>query len=253
MAEEKKELGNDKFKARDYQAALRLYSDAITLCPDSAAYYGNRAACLIMLEQYRPALKDAETATQLDKGFEKGYARIAKCSLFLGDLMRCEQAIKATLQLNPQSTQVRDEIRNLQTVRGAEQQAMTYYARGEHRIAVYQLDMALKVATACVRLKLFKAECLALIGRLDEASDIAVTAMQADSASVDAIYVRGLCLYYTDNMEKAMLHFERALRLDPDHKKAKETRRLAKQLKELREMGNEQFKVRVIRYYTSSW
>ncbi len=38
----------------------------------------------------------------------------------------------------------------------------------------------------------------------------------------DAVYVRGLCLYREDNLEKALTHFQHVLRLEPDHARAKE-------------------------------
>lgn len=66
--------------------------------------------------------------------------------------------------------------------------------------------------------------------------------MKLDTTSADAIYVRGLCLYYTDNLEKGIMHFERALQLDPDHKKAKEMRNKSKTIKDMKENGNMLFK-----------
>lgn len=61
--------------------------------------------------------------------------------------------------------------------------------------------------------------------------------MQADSSNAEAVYVRGLCLYYNDNLEKGLIHFERALSLDPDNKNAREMRVKAKNLKEKKERG----------------
>ena len=42
-----------------------------------------------------------------------------------------------------------------------------------------------------------------------------------DNLNADAVYVRGMCLYYQDNVEKAFQHFQQVLRLAPDHHKAK--------------------------------
>lgn len=92
------------------------------------------------------------------------------------------------------------------------------------------------------RYRLLKAECLAFLGRCDEAVDIAISVMKLDSTSADAIYVRGLCFYYTDNLEKGIKHFELALQLDPDHKRAKEMRTKSKTLKDMKENGNVLFK-----------
>lgn len=75
-----------------------------------------------------------------------------------------------------------------------------------------------------------------------QANDMAVSCMKSDSSSADAVYVRGLCLYYSDNLEKGLLHFQRAVTLDPDHGNAKMMRLKAKSLKEKKESGNALFK-----------
>lgn len=61
--------------------------------------------------------------------------------------------------------------------------------------------------------------------------------MKFDSSSADAVYVRGLCLYYKDNLDKGLTHFQQVLTLDPDHSKAKVMRLKAKSLKEKKENG----------------
>lgn len=71
---------------------------------------------------------------------------------------------------------------------------------------------------------------------------MAVSCMMADSTSADAVYVRGLCLYYGDSLEKGLTHFQRALALDPEHANAKLMRVKAKKLKEKKENGNNFFK-----------
>ena len=45
--------------------------------------------------------------------------------------------------------------------------------------------------------------------------------------NADAIYVRGMCLYYDDSIDKAFQHFQQVLRLAPDHQKAKTTYRVS--------------------------
>ena len=45
--------------------------------------------------------------------------------------------------------------------------------------------------------------------------------LRMDEMNADAVYVRGLCLYYDDNMDKAFQHFQHVLRLNPDHQHAK--------------------------------
>ena len=45
--------------------------------------------------------------------------------------------------------------------------------------------------------------------------------------NADALYVRGMCLYYQDSTEKAFQHFQEVLRRDPDHHKSKDIYRVS--------------------------
>ncbi|CAD7078799.1 unnamed protein product [Hermetia illucens] len=242
IAEEKKKLGNDQYKAQDYQSALKSYTDAITLSPKTASFYNNRAACHMMLLDYKSALSDARRAIELDNTFEKAYVRVAKCCLILGDIIGTEQAVQKVLELVPNSTAVKAEQQNCAQLRQLEEKIQSFYEKKVYRTAVFFLDNALKIAHACTRYKIMKAECLSFLGRIDEAADIAVNIMKVDTTCADAIYVRGLCLYYSDHLDKGIVHFEHALQLDPDHQKSKEWRVKSKALKDKKERGNTQFK-----------
>lgn len=243
IAEERKNEGNNLYKAREYKLALRCYSDAVQLCPNNASYLGNRSACHMMLGSYQEALKDARKSVLTDENFEKGYIRVAKCCLALGDLVGAEQAIKKLFEISSSGeTLVKSEIDTLKQLRTLEEKSRACYDRQDYRTCLYQMDNALKFAPASRKYQLMKAECLALLGRLDEANNIAITVMQCESSNADAIFVRGLTLYYGDNLSKGIMHFERALALDPDHKHAKIWRSKAKSLRDKKEKGNELFK-----------
>jgi len=236
IAEEKKNAGNEQYKAQNYQAALRLYSDAIALCPEASAYYGNRAACYMMLGDYKAALRDSRQAILIDEKFEKGYVRVAKCCIALGDIVGAEQTIKRLHEIDANSTALKTEEQQCKQLRALEQKAAQCFEKNDYRTAMFHADSALKIAPDCMKFKLLKAECLALLGRTEQANDVAISCMKADSSSADAVYVRGLCLYYSDNLEKGLTHFQRALALDPDHSNARMMRLKAKKFK--RKKGN---------------
>ena len=98
-AEQRKEDGNRLYKNKKYAEALQKYSQAIELCPDNPAFYGNRAACHMMLSQYNKALDDAKTTVGLDSDFVKGYVRIAKCCIALGEISSAKQVMAHLLGL----------------------------------------------------------------------------------------------------------------------------------------------------------
>jgi len=239
MAEEKKCEGNQLYKQKLYREALRKYSEAIELCPQGVAFYGNRAACYLMLGQPKKALKDAETSTNLDPSFSKGWTRVVRCLVLLGETLNAKQAIVKLVELGEDTSA---EQKNIEMVEKMRDNSTSAYQANDYRKSLWYLDKALEVATNSNALRTSRAECLALLGRFSEASETANTVLQFDQMNADAIYVRGLCLYYEDNVDKAFNHFIQVLKLAPDHLKAREIYKKAKFLKAKKEEGNDAFK-----------
>ena len=96
------------------------------------------------------------------------------------------------------------------------------FQQQDFRKALYHIEQSLKIASASQKLKLSRAECLAFLGRYQEAQEVANDLLRSDSTNIEAIYIRGLCLYHEDNIDKAFSYFQQVLKLAPDHNKAKE-------------------------------
>jgi len=239
LAEEKKEEGNQLYKLKQYRDALSKYSEAIDLCPQCVSFYGNRSACYLMLGQPRQALEDARTSTNLDPDFTKGWTRVARCCVMLGDTVSARQALTKLGNLGDDNP---TEQRNIETVEKMVSDSQQAYQSKDYRKSLWCLDKALEVANHSLVIKTSRAECLAFLGRYTEASEAANSVLQFDNLNADAIYVRGLCLYYEDNVDRAFSHFTQVLRFAPDHVKAKEIYKKAKSLKTKKEEGNTAFK-----------
>lgn len=56
------DMGVQGFKAKQYEHAFTLYTEAIRLCPRKAAYHCNRAAAALKLQQYAIAAEDTRYA-----------------------------------------------------------------------------------------------------------------------------------------------------------------------------------------------
>lgn len=84
------------------------------------------------------------------------------------------------------------------------------------------MDRGLETSNACIKFKVMKAECLARLGRYQEAQELANDVISVENQNADAILVRGMCLYYQDHVDKAFSHFQRVLKLAPDHQRAME-------------------------------
>jgi DnaJ family protein C protein 7 len=241
LAELKKENGNQLYKVKQYRSALNLYSEAIELCPNTASYYANRSACFMMLNNFQEALEDARKCIHFDPTFTKAYVRILKCAIALGDLTTGENAIKQINDLD-RNANINNEMRSVEKLKQFEQEAAKANHKKDFRKVVYCMDRCLDEAPTCTRYKITKAEYLAFLGRYQEAQEIANNALHLDKTNADAIYVRGMCLYYEDNLDSAFNHFQQVLRLAPDHKKAMDVYKKAKELKKTKENGNEAYK-----------
>jgi len=239
LAEEKKEEGNQLYKLKQYRDALNKYSEAIDLCPQCVSFYGNRSACYLMLGQPRQALEDARNSIKLDPDFTKGWTRVARCCILLGDTVSAKQALTKLGNLGDDSP---TEQRNIETIEKMVSDSQQAYHSKDYRKSLWCLDKALEIATYSLTIKTSRAECLAFLGRYIEASEAANSVLQFDNLNADAIYVRGLCLYYEDNVDRAFSHFTQVLRFAPDHVKAKEIYKKAKSLKTKKEAGNTAFK-----------
>ncbi|CAG9865374.1 unnamed protein product [Phyllotreta striolata] len=242
IAELKKENGNKLYKIKQYRSAIPFYTEAINICPDVPSYYGNRSVCYMMLNRYVEALEDARRSVQISPEFVKGYVRMAKCGIAMGDLTTADYAIKKVQELQADGQLIANEQKSFDKLKQYEHESAKAYEKQDFRKVVFCMDRCLDEAPTCNRYKITKAECLAFLGRFQEAQEIANGILHIDKSNADAIYVRGMCLFYEDNIDSAFQHFQQVFRLAPDHGKAMNIYKRAKTLKKMKEDGNEAYK-----------
>lgn len=100
---------------QDYAKALQYYSDALELAPHDHITLSNRSHVLNKMSRNHEALRDAETAIQMQPFWAKGYFRQAAALRSLG---RLEDALVAyvmcaTLEETPTATAVFSELQQL--------------------------------------------------------------------------------------------------------------------------------------------
>ena len=83
---------------QNYEQAVQLYSEAIELNPNIAAYYGNRSFAHLKMESFGYALSDATKALELDKT----YIKVSSFSinfLYLQYCLKCRLIFKCNIVL----------------------------------------------------------------------------------------------------------------------------------------------------------
>nr|XP_027197095.1 mitochondrial import receptor subunit TOM70-like [Dermatophagoides pteronyssinus] len=78
-----KNKGNELFRKKNYEEALKLYTQAIQLCPpdkrkEMSTFYQNRAACYEHMKQFEQVIHDSTKAIENDKRYVKAYLRRGK-------------------------------------------------------------------------------------------------------------------------------------------------------------------------------
>ena len=84
-AEAFKSKGNSAMAAKDYKAAIELYSKAVDLVPTNPIYLSNRAAAYSANQQHAEACADAELATASDPSYTKAWSRLGLARFALRD------------------------------------------------------------------------------------------------------------------------------------------------------------------------
>lgn len=61
LAEEKRMMGNESMKSKDYDDAIEHYSRSLELCPNEPATFSNRAMAYLQKKSYAKAIEDANS------------------------------------------------------------------------------------------------------------------------------------------------------------------------------------------------
>ena len=105
-----KEQGTAMFKAKNYQAAIQLYTQAITENPNDHTIYGNRSAAYHNTKNFVDALADGEKCISIKSDWAKGHQRKA---MALHGMRRYEDAAFAYedgLKLDPANAQLKSGL-----------------------------------------------------------------------------------------------------------------------------------------------
>lgn len=108
-----KALGNEQFKAKNFEKAIEFYSQAIEQNPSDHSIYGNRSASYFNLKDFRKALDDADKCIELKDDWSKGYQRKGMALHGMGDRAEALLNYKKGLEKDPNNAQIKTEMAKL--------------------------------------------------------------------------------------------------------------------------------------------
>ncbi|KAH0790255.1 RNA polymerase II-associated protein 3 [Histomonas meleagridis] len=117
-AEEHRVKGNDYFKKKKYELAIKEYTAAQKLDPSNAIYFNNRSTAYYQISNFTEAERDATKAISLDPRYTKAFVRRALCREALGKLELALQDFESANELEKGIDLVNKKIRDLRTKLG---------------------------------------------------------------------------------------------------------------------------------------
>jgi small glutamine-rich tetratricopeptide repeat-containing protein alpha len=100
-AEDAKTKGNQAMAAKNYQAAIDAYGEAIAKDDANPVYYSNRAAAYSQMGKQDEAIADAQKAAEVDPAFSKAYSRLGHAYYCAGKFAESVEAYEKGLELDP--------------------------------------------------------------------------------------------------------------------------------------------------------
>ncbi|WOL00897.1 hypothetical protein Cni_G09610 [Canna indica] len=108
------ELLNDSAKVfvgkRRFLAAIEAYTEAITLCPNVAKYYTNRAICYRKLNQWTKVEADSRRALELETRYSKAHFMLGLALVemqdYAGGIKELEKALNIEVYMNSERDKV---------------------------------------------------------------------------------------------------------------------------------------------------
>lgn len=71
QVEQLKVQGNEAFGKKDYNTAIKYYTEALVLDPKNVSIFSNRCSAYFSLEKFREALNDAKQSININPEFSK--------------------------------------------------------------------------------------------------------------------------------------------------------------------------------------
>ncbi|SCZ93931.1 BZ3500_MvSof-1268-A1-R1_Chr6-3g08998 [Microbotryum saponariae] len=244
-AAERKETGNEYYKKKDYPTATRYYSQAISLDPTNPTYLTNRAASRMESRVYTSALEDllAAAALQAKDPQVKTLLRLGKCQTALGLVSQAQQTLDQAFKMDSTNVGVQNERKKVARIQNALANVKRDLEKKDWSMVLLGIDAAAREVEETPReWRTWKVQALVGKKQYDQAAGMAADLLRANQNQPEALYYRGLCLYYAGNHPQAIAHCQQALRNDPDYVLARTLLRQVKLVDSLKDAGNEAFK-----------
>ncbi|XP_078179243.1 dnaJ P58IPK-like protein [Carex rostrata] len=177
-----------------------------------------RASEMINLKQYDEALGVLGAALEIDPNHSESYRQRAFVLRHKCRFDESERDYKKYLELKPKSSSAEKELSQLGQAKSALESAYSHFDSADFAKVLDYIDkIVLVFSPGCTKAKLLKMR--ALLALKEYSSIISETGyiLKQDEDNLEALLLRGRAYYYLSDHDIAMRHYQKGLRLDPEH------------------------------------
>ncbi|XP_006645415.1 dnaJ protein P58IPK homolog B [Oryza brachyantha] len=181
-----------------------------------------RASEMMNLRKYDGALGLLNAVLEVDPNHSEAYRQRASVLRHKCRYKEAEGNYNKYLELKPGSSSVEKELSQLLQAQNALESAYGQFESQDFsKVLEYINKIVLVFSSDCLKAKLLKAK--ALLALKDYSSVISETGfiLKEDEDNLDALLLRGRAYYYLADHDVASRHYQKGLRLDPEHSELK--------------------------------
>ncbi|OWM69728.1 hypothetical protein CDL15_Pgr025577 [Punica granatum] len=187
-----------------------------------AAELFERVSQNIKVKRYNEALNDLNAAIEADPTLSEAYFHRASTLRLLCRFEESERSYRKYLELKPGKAVAEKELSQLLQAQSALDSAVSLFDSGDFTKSLEYVDKVVLVfCPACSKAKFLKVKLL--LAAKDYSGAIAETGymLKEDENNLDALLLRGRGYYYLADHDVALRHYQKGLRLDPEHSELK--------------------------------
>ncbi|KAJ8753986.1 hypothetical protein K2173_001884 [Erythroxylum novogranatense] len=188
----------------------------------NAAKLFERVSQSVKLKHYSEALDDLNAAIEADPTLSEAYFRRASILRQLCRYEESEKSYKKILEIQPGHKTAEKELSQLLQAQSALESALNLFDSGDFSKSLEFVDKVVLVfSPACSKAKLLKVKLL--LATKDYSAVISESGyiLKEDENNLDALLLRGRAYYYLADHDVASKHYQKGLRLDPEHSELK--------------------------------
>ncbi|KAL1351917.1 hypothetical protein HN51_015803 [Arachis hypogaea] len=188
----------------------------------NAAELFDKVSESIKVKHYTEALDDLNAAIEADPNLSEAYLFRASVLRQLCRYEQSEGSYKKFLELKPGHSTAEKELSQLLQAKSALETAQSLFGSGNFIKSLEYIDKVVLVfSPACMEAKLLKVKLLIADKEYENAIAESGFLLKEDENNLEALLLRGRAYYYLADHDVATRHYQKGLRLDPEHSELK--------------------------------